>query len=441
VVAAAIALAGVGLVRAVEDQLLDGIRAASSARVGDVVVQLNEGVPPDELMLTAAPSADVGFVQVIDSTNHVLAGAPAPGLGRVFFVQSLPLGAAGGMTVDAAHAPAEVPLDVRYETVATAAGPVTVVAASPLDGVERSVATLKRTLLIGFPLLVALVALVAWSVVGRALRPVEAICAEVDSISARSLHRRVPEPQSGDEIQRLAQTMNAMLDRLEDASAREQQFVSDSSHELRSPVTSIRTQLEVAVRDPSPDWAAVAAGVLAEEARLESLIDDLLVLASIDEREASPPDPDREPVDIRALVASQAARIRAHPVDVVDHAVREPVLVPGDRQRLDRALANLLDNAARYAVQRVSLLIAREAGHVTVAVDDDGPGIPVEDRDRVFERFTRLSPGRARTDGGAGLGLAVVKAVVEGHRGRVTATASPLGGARLELTLPAAPPG
>jgi signal transduction histidine kinase len=348
----------------------------------------------------------------------------------------LPPGATGSAKLDAAGQP----FALNYTKVRGSGDTFTVIVGSPLDAVRRSINTLTSTLAIGLPFLVALVGAVAWFFTGRALRPVDAMRAEVEEISGGTLHRRVPDPDTGDEVSRLARTMNQMLDRLEGASQRQREFVSDASHELRSPVAAIRAQLEVALAEgDNADWPVVARKALGEEARLEALVSDLLLLASSDEQRDLTNDIGAVDVDVAALVRDEAARPRSVPVDVdIDGASAPALLVRGRADQLVRVVANLLDNASRHAAGRVQATVARCDGAVVVAVDDDGPGIPPADRERVFERFTRLDPARARPEhGGAGLGLALTRAVVERHGGTVAASDSPLGGARLEVTLPA----
>jgi signal transduction histidine kinase len=311
-----------------------------------------------------------------------------------------------------------------------------------LAQVQRSVDALRGALAVGLPVLVVVVAASAWVLVGRALRPVEAIRAEVDEITGSTMHRRVPEPPTGDEIGRLARTMNAMLVRLDLTATRQRQFVSDASHELRSPVAAIRTVLEVARRKgDAADWPAVADTALAEESRLEALLDDLLLLALQDENGATTgAAAGWEPVDLAAIATAEARRPRPLPVEVTHHANGAgPLVVAGDADHLTRVVGNLLDNATRHAASTVRVGISPDAATVRLTVDDDGPGIPPDDRERVFERFTRLDGSRARHEGGTGLGLAVVRTIVTRHRGQIRAEASPLGGARLTLHLPAAP--
>ncbi|MGH9260877.1 MAG: HAMP domain-containing sensor histidine kinase, partial [Acidimicrobiales bacterium] len=279
---------------------------------------------------------------------------------------------------------------------------------------------------------------IAWVLVGRALRPVDAIRAEVDEITGSTMHRRVPEPPAGDEVGRLARTMNAMLSRLDTSATRQRQFVSDASHELRSPVAAIRTGLEVARRKPDrANWPAVADAALAEEARLEALLDDLLLLAAQDENGATAIHP--KPVNLTALTAAEAQRPRRVPVDVVHWPADDQAIeIAGAADQLARAVSNLVDNAARYATSVVQITLSSDQDTVRLIVDDDGPGIPPGDRARVFERFTRLDGGRARHQGGSGLGLAVVRSIITRHHGHIRVDDSPLGGARLVAEFPAA---
>jgi signal transduction histidine kinase len=345
------------------------------------------------------------------------------------------------------------PLEQKIRTIDTPYGPATVTVGTPIDQVARSIDAMRRALTLGLPALVGAVALAAWWLVGRALRPVELIRAEADAIGGSTLHLRVPEPPADDEIGRLAHTMNAMLSRLDGSARRQRQFVSDASHELRSPVAAIRTDLEVALHEGDrANWPKVARAVLAEETRLETLLNDLLLLAAGDEAAVIVPG---TPVDLREVAAQESDRARPAPVTVTV-TVDEPAhkrktaaasgtgsdcAVVGSRPQLERALRNLVDNATKYANTevRISVIAATPTSNrswVQIRVDDDGPGIPTGERERVFDRFTRLDHGRTRHDGGAGLGLAVVRSIVTRHSGFVWADTSPLGGARLVMALP-----
>ncbi|MFS7879181.1 ATP-binding protein [Streptomyces asiaticus] len=299
--------------------------------------------------------------------------------------------------------------------------------------------------------LVLFVAGLTWLLVGRALRPVAAMRQEFTEITERDLHRRVPVPRARDEIHRLARTMNATLDRLHRAMTRQRQFVADASHELRSPITAVRAQLELVLARPSrTDWPAAVHKALRDTDRLQAVASDLLLLARLDAQEAPP----RSAVDLGALAAEE---VRRHPDTVTmdqpttdgDHPTtagdqlttaggQEAAVVTGSRVQLSRLLTNLADNARRHTHTTVSITVAVRGGMVELAVDDDGPGIPESDRERVFERFTRLDDARARQDGGTGLGLAIANDIAHAHGGTLTVLTSPRGGARLLLRLPRA---
>jgi signal transduction histidine kinase len=228
--------------------------------------------------------------------------------------------------------------------------------------------------------------------------------------------------------------MNAMLDRLEGAADRQRQFVSDASHELRSPLATIRAKVEVAaIRPETADWPEVGGTVLGEVDRLDELVGDLLQLARLDEtggQLATTTD-----VDLDELAAAEVRRLRGLGVAADDSGVGA-ARVRGDRAALGRAVRNLADNAARHARAAVAVSVALDEADAVVRVDDDGPGVPAAERERVFERFTRLDEGRARGAGGAGLGLALVRAVAAAHGGSARVVDGPLGGARFELRLP-----
>ncbi len=312
-------------------------------------------------------------------------------------------------------------------------GEVSIIAASPLSEVSRSIDTLAQTLWFAIPSLVALVGCLAWWVTGRALRPVHAITQRVADISAASLHERVPEPGSDDEVGELARTMNEMLSRLENADLRQRQFVSDASHELRSPVASIRTELEVALLTPdATNWREVADSVLAEDARLDRIVGDLLTLARLGEQTDPGVGAD---VDLDDVMLAEAARTRRLAIDT---SAVVPARTLGRAEELARMAGHLLDNAARHARTRVEAGVGHDPmGRPILWVDDDGAGVPVDQRTSIFDRFGRLDEGRARDQGGAGLGLAVVRRIAERHGGTVEVTDSPLGGARFLVRLPA----
>jgi signal transduction histidine kinase len=299
------------------------------------------------------------------------------------------------------------------------AGGRVVHAGAPLDDVEEAADTLAAVLAILVPLIVALLAIIVWWLVGRTLQPVEAIREEVDHLRGDDLDRRVPVPASHDEIAELARTMNAMLDRVADATRTQQRFVGDASHELRSPLTRIRSELEVDLAHPDrADPLATHRSVLAETVALQRLVDDLLHLAR---RDAGALPRRAEPVDLDDLVLREAELLRSMTSPpTVDLRQVSAAQVTGDRDQLARAVHNLAENAARHAVRTVSFALAERDGTAVLEVGDDGPGIPAGERERVFERFTRLDEARTFAAGGTGLGLAITREIVQAHGGRIT---------------------
>ncbi len=301
-----------------------------------------------------------------------------------------------------------------------------------LEDVDESITELRTSLLLIVPAATAVLAALVWTVVGRTLRPVERIRAEVASIGLGDLDRRVPEPTGDDEIARLAVTMNEMLARLERAVRRQQQFVADASHELRTPLTRMRTELEVDDRQAArADAAATRRSLLEEIAALQRLIDDLLVLARTDAGATRL----TEPVDLDDLVLEEIRATAGGSAVIDGHAVSAAQVV-GDRDELRRVVRNLLDNARRYATATVSVELREHDGWAVLVVADDGPGIPADRRDDVFERFARLDEARSGRTGRAGLGLAIVHDIVERHGGTVTVDDAPGGGARFVVVLP-----
>jgi signal transduction histidine kinase len=274
---------------------------------------------------------------------------------------------------------------------------------------------------------VTVLAILTWWLVGRTLRPVEAIRSEVAGIEFRDLDRRVPEPGSGDEIDRLAGTMNAMLERLAESAGREGRFVSDASHELRSPLTRLRAEVELMIktRGLDPELASLHEEVVL----MQSIVEDLLFLARADATESAIPD--LEEVDLEDLLFEEAARSGASTIDVSDVSA---VTVAGSKSMLRRAITNLVDNARRHARSRVLVRLTEEDAMAVLTISDDGAGIPEGSEEAVFERFTRLDP--ARTGGGSGLGLAIAREVAAAHGGtlRLLNTGEP--GATFEMRLP-----
>ncbi|NUT09664.1 MAG: HAMP domain-containing histidine kinase [Nonomuraea sp.] len=291
--------------------------------------------------------------------------------------------------------------------------PVTVYGASSLSDVNRALSWLNAMVFLGTPMVLVIVAGITWWVVASALRPVERIRAELAEITGRDLSRRVPVPDTGDEITDLAATTNRTLDRLERSAETQRRFVADASHELRSPIAALRTQLEVANAYPEEtDWQATGARALAAAERLTGIIDELLLLARLDAGAI----PDCRVVDVCRLAEEQLRRREGGKIPIVlDACEHAPVL--GSPVQLDRLLTNLLDNATRHAASRIDLKVRVEGDQVAITVSDDGDGIPPEDRERVFERFTRLEAARRKEKGGSGLGLPLSREIAVSHHG------------------------
>ncbi|MFI6316471.1 sensor histidine kinase [Nonomuraea sp. NPDC050556] len=291
---------------------------------------------------------------------------------------------------------------------------------------EATIRFLLAAMLVGAPVLLALAALASWYATRTALIPVRAITTSLARISASELSRRVPVPGAGDEVAELAGEVNRTLDRLERAVSRQRQFVSDASHELRNPIAAVLAALEVAEAHPEIDCRASVRQAIRDTQRLQAVAGDLLLLARLD---SDAPRSDAV-VDLTLLVAESIAGRRA-PIRL---SLAPDVSVRGDAVQLSRLLTNLLDNAQRHAASTVKVTLTPE---VLLSVADDGPGVPPEDMERIFERFTRLDASRDRDSGGTGLGLPIVREIARSHGGSVV-LAGPGPGAVFEVRLPPA---
>jgi signal transduction histidine kinase len=433
---------GLLLVRWVEATLTNDLRSRNERIVASMAEALGRGLVPGELFLTPSElqgrmseqmSDDLGgqiqdFQQVISTTYFYLDG-PAFTQLKVRGVDQQ-----GRLVLFGRDGPALPDPDQAVEVtrrVPTQWGDLTIHAVSPLDEIERSVGALSAALWLGLPILVLAAGAMTWLITDRALAPVSAITRRVRELSSTNLDARVPVPGTDDEIAELARTMNEMLDRLERASVNQRQFVSDASHELRSPVASIRTQIETALRYPDGvDWPSVAQVVLAEDERLDHLVGNLLAMARYEEGRYGR----KCDVDLDDLVMAQSPRMTSVQLDLSGVSAGR---VWGNADELTSVVRNLLDNAARHARSQVAVSVREVGPWVVLSVCDDGAGVPAGDRDRVFDRFARLEEGRSRDGGGTGLGLALTKRIVEHHGGRVRVGDAPLGGAEFVVELPA----
>jgi len=339
--------------------------------------------------------------------------------------------------------PYGLPDTVRVATAATRDGG-TVIAAVAYNQVGESLATLTRALLIGTPLLLVLLAGASWLIAGSTLRPITELRRGAQDVTRTGRPRALPVPEARDEVRNLALTLNDMLSRLGAAQERQRGLISDTAHELRSPIASIRAQLEVALDHPdSQDWEQTAGDVLTDTMRLARLAEDLLALARLDEARLDEARPDERAaqrrVDLAGLVREEVSRYAEARVPV-RLAGTGPAEVTGNPDGLRRMLSNLIDNAARYARSQVAVSVGTSGQNARLSVTDDGPGIPAEDRERAFGRFARLEADRSRDGddaGGAGLGLAIVRATAQAHGGSAwLEDAAP--GLRAVVLLPAA---
>ncbi len=391
--------------------------AFASARA--VAAMVDSNTVPDPL-----PVSGSQIVQVVDSSGAMVsASVSADRLTPLLRSSELAKALAGERI---AVPGARVGLTGNLRAIAIQAGPPSasrsIIVAVPVSDIEESQRVLRNTLLVASPPLVVIMALIAWRVIGWTLKPVETLRSGAARISGSDQDERLAVPESADEIRALALTLNDMLDRLAAARGRQRAFVADAAHELRSPLASMRTQLEVAQH--LGEGGELAADLLADVTRLSALVEDLLLLARAG-GEANKP-PVRESFDVRALLVATANRYAGARVPVTV-ASGPSVYASTNAEELRRVLANLVDNAARHARSAVSLEVRAEGGHAVLTVADDGPGIPVDERERVFERFARLDDARDRDAGGTGLGLAIVRELVRRAGGSISLQDNPSG--------------
>ncbi|MEO3807737.1 HAMP domain-containing sensor histidine kinase [Sphaerisporangium sp. B11E5] len=411
---------------------LDARQQASLTAAADRLHRLTETVRP------TVPGIEL--VQVVSASGRVVAASPStkglPPLGKVFPSAADPqrdVWTCTGTRVGCVRLSAQRVTAAPDSDVVYAGRPaVSDTSTSAIDSLFATQGTV----------LIFLAVATTWKVTGRTLRPVEAIRAELAAINVNDLSSRVPEPEGDDEIARLARTINSTLARLEAARLRtehalnqQRRFAADASHELRTPVAGIRAQLEEAQLHPEEtDLDELLSLTLRDVDRLQAIITDLLLLARVG---ASSPEL-REQADLSAIVRAELDRHDGRPG--VRLALMPGVTIDAVHTQIGRVVTNLLDNAQRHAKSTVLVEVRRRGNHAELVVDDDGDGIAEVDRERVFERFTRLDSARSRDRGGTGLGLAIARDIAEAHNGTIEACASPLGGARLILRLPLAAP-
>ncbi len=379
--------------------------------------------------------AGIDLVQVVAPNRRVLAASPAargmPPLTSFWPSQQDPMQDLQACTHDGFGC-------LRLSALRVTPGPDSpvVYAGRPIEGFTP-VAMFDLLFAAEVSVLVLLTAWATWKVAGRTLRPVEAIRSDLAAVNVNDLDTRVPVPAGDDEIARLARTVNSTLARIEQAKLtteralrRQREFAADASHELRTPLAGLRTQLEEAQLHPDEtDLRSLLRDALLDVERLEAIIDDLLLLAKVGATA-----PGRKPVDVSELVRDEVAR-RTDRIPV-RLRLEDGVRMHAAPRHLARLLTNLLDNAQRHARSVVEIGLRRDDGFVELWVGDDGPGVPVRERERIFERFTRSDTARSRGRGGAGLGLAIARDIARAHCGTLVAAESPYGGAMFVLCLP-----
>jgi signal transduction histidine kinase len=431
VVFVALAVSGAALAAVLYKSMVSGIDTAAATRVADIALALDSvGIERLDQNLLATDERIVA-VQIINSDGTVMrksGSAPDEPL--------IPLDEIGeGLRIGIPEHPSPYG-SIRFSAQTVDDGPRGRYIVLVGEGSEEIASTVRTALIavaVAAPIVIAVAASATYLLVRRSMKSVDEIRSRVADISTSDLSERVPVPSSRDEIAALADTMNEMLARIEAGHTAQRRFVGDASHELRSPLATIISALEVAVAHPEVLDKELAAGTLIPEAhRMQALVDDLLLLARADERGLAI---NPEDVDLDDLAAEAAQRLRRETsLDVRTELA--PTRLVGDSAALSRALRNVLDNAARHASSRVDVEVASRDGEAMVSIADDGPGIPAADRDRVFDRFVRLDPDRSRSGGGAGLGLAIVREIVAAHNGTVTIGDRPGGGTAITIQVP-----
>jgi signal transduction histidine kinase len=427
VCAVLLAAAGALVVRTVDRNLTSSSDDLSRSRARDLLDQAAAGDLPAVLRNVN----DDGVAQVVAADGTVLAASPNI-QGRAAIVEP-------GSTAEGEQRTIRAPDDSETETYRvwvqageSPDGRVTVVVGSSLESVQEATSALRRALEIGGPLLLVALGIVVWLVLGGVLARLDRIRAEVDAISHDQLDRRVAEDGRRDEVGRLAATMNRMLARVDHSVQRQRRLVADVSHDLQGPLATQRVSVELALSTPGTvDTEVLRDEVLGATGQMERLVDDLLVLASADEG----PPVRAVALDLDAVVLEEAARARNATDRVVDTTGVSAGPVRANPDELRRIVRNLLDNACTHARTRVELRVAVTGDEVVLDVLDDGPGVPEDERELVFERFQRGDPARTRGAPGTGLGLPIARSLAERAGGGLE-----LGdegpGAHLRLTLP-----
>lgn len=384
----------------------------------------------------AIAGAGGSFAQVLDNRDKIFDETHRLGSRRLLDVRLLAHARTRALLVSRAR---RLGTDVRLLAVPVQAQDqrLVIVVGMPLRSRDQALASLRSELLVGGPIALLVTSMIGYLVAAAALRPVERMRARANSISERPLSERLPVPRTHDELARLGETLNEMLDRIEQGIARERSFIADASHELRTPLALLRTEVELALEAPRSEHELRTAlwSIGEEAARLSQLAEDLLLLARLDDGRL----PLRqEAVELDTLLHDVAARFahRAAGAGRTLDVEVGPTRLTGDRLRLEQALSNLVENAFRHGAGTIRLLASCDTDVVEIHVTDEGAGFATGLGSAAFERFTRGDASRAGT--GAGLGLAIVKAIVDAHQGSVTLQGANEPGTDIRISLPTA---
>jgi signal transduction histidine kinase len=432
------AIGAIALVGLVHHSLLANLDSAAATRASDLSSLISSGSTQAAL---PAQANDSSLVQIVDSSNSVVSASanivgeppilptqPYPHSDAAFDIANLPVGNLSASFRILAH-PVMLNGSAGWIYVATS-----------LSQLDAATSSLTLLLIVGLPTLIALVGVTVSIAVGRSLKPIEGIRRTAVSIG-NDLSTRVPVPSSRDEVARLAVSMNEMLDRLEASARKQKRFIGDASHELRSPLATLRAQVEIALAEPDTvDSLDSLARVESQALRMSDIIEDLLFLARVDERGHYR---SHEQVDLDEIVVNEVRRLRAAGAIAVRLVRLDGVRTTGSPRDLARMLRNIGDNAARHARTGVWFSLTVEEDTAVLTIANDGPLIPAVDQQRIFDRFTRLDDARSRRpgEGGSGLGLAIAQEIATSHGGRITVTSLtiPESRAAFIVTVPVAP--
>jgi len=422
-----LAVAGFGVNWFVGRQIQRSFDQTLFEQAADRAALIDGGASPDTLM---TPVGDEDFVVAIgpDGERLASAGVMVPGDLRT----EVPLGMSDLLVTVIGSGHNAEQENLRVAAVEATNG-VRVIVGNEGENARSSQAAVRNILLAVMPLTALAGAGVAWFVTGRALGPVKLMRSELDDVVGAGDGRRITEPGSGDEIDELGATINGVLDRLDQQSLQQRQFVADASHELKSPLANARAIIDTSsIAADAHEFERVTTSVGVELNRLHTLVDDLLYLARADEGAPRT----LKTIDLADLVFDEAERVAATSQKHIDASGVVPVGVRVEPSEAARAIRNLLENAERFAAQSVTLAVVETGAMATLIVADDGPGIAPEDRDTVFERFARVHTDRARSAGGTGLGLSIVASIITANGGAIVLTDAPSGGAQFELSFP-----